>query len=77
MAALGIFARFPSIWTAILLLFILYAAADGAARDVRWAPLKQRHPTAIDGATFSPWLASHHIQAFTMRCPIVWNRCRA
>ena len=76
LTALGIFARFPSIWTAILLLFILYVLPLTVQRVMfRWAPLKQGI-TAIDGATFSPWLASHHIQAFYDALPYLESLLR-
>ena len=76
LTALGIFARFPSIWTAILLLFILYVLPLTVQRVMfRWAPLKQGI-SAIDGATFSPWLASHHIQAFYDALPYLESLLR-
>jgi len=64
LAALGVFAQWPSGWSALLLLFILYLFPPMVLRIMlRWAPLKQGI-SAIDGRKFSPWLAAHHIQAF-------------
>lgn len=64
LAALGVFAQWPSGWSALLLLFILYLFPPMVLRVMlRWAPLKQGI-SAIDGRKFSPWLAAHHIQAF-------------
>ncbi|MBL8538413.1 MAG: hypothetical protein JNM59_13485 [Hyphomonadaceae bacterium] len=62
--SLGVFAAWPSLWTGLLLVFVLYLFPPIVLRIVfRWAPLK--HGIAcIDGRAFCPWLASHHIQAF-------------
>jgi hypothetical protein len=64
LAALGVFAQWPSLWGAALLLLVLYALPPMVQRVMfRWAPLKQGI-ACIDGRVFCPWLASHHIQAF-------------
>jgi hypothetical protein len=64
LTALGVFAQWPSGWSAILLLFILYVLPPIVLRIMlRWAPLQQG-VGCIDGRKFCPWLASHHIQAF-------------
>ncbi|MBC7769271.1 MAG: hypothetical protein H7124_10835 [Phycisphaerales bacterium] len=64
LAALGVFAQWPSGWSALLLLVILYLFPPLVLRVMlRWAPLKQG-VSAINGRTFSPWLAAHHLQAF-------------
>lgn len=62
--ALGVFAAWTSVWTGLLLVFVIYLFPPMLLRIVfRWAPLK--HGVAcIDGRAFCPWLASHHIQAF-------------
>jgi acetyltransferase-like isoleucine patch superfamily enzyme len=63
-AALGVFARDPSIWTLLLLLSVLYVVPPIVQRVMfRWAPLKLGVST-IDERKFSSWLAAHHIQAF-------------
>ncbi|MGE0186639.1 MAG: hypothetical protein AB7Q23_12685 [Hyphomonadaceae bacterium] len=62
--ALGVFAQWPNLWSTLLLLFIVYVLPPIVQRIMfRWAPLKIG-VSPIDGRKFSPWLASHHIQAF-------------
>jgi acetyltransferase-like isoleucine patch superfamily enzyme len=62
--ALGLFAAWPSGWTALLLIAVLYLAAPITLRILmRWTPIKPGIAT-IDGRKFSPWLAAHHIQVF-------------
>ncbi len=64
LTALGIFAQWPSVLSAALLLFIVYVLPPIVLRIMlRWAPLQQGI-ACIDGRKFCPWLASHHIQAF-------------
>ncbi|HYD87844.1 MAG TPA: hypothetical protein VEA80_10240 [Vitreimonas sp.] len=76
LAALGVFAQWPSGWSALLLLFILYLFPPIVLRVMlRWAPLKQG-VSAIDGRKFSPWLASHHIQAFYDALPYLESLLR-
>jgi len=76
LAALGVFAQWPSGWSALLLLFILYVLPPIVLRIVfRWAPLKQG-VSAIDGRKFSPWLAAHHIQAFYDALPYLESLLR-
>jgi len=75
-AALGVFAQWPSLWSALLLLFIVYLLPPIVLRIVfRWAPLKLG-VSAIDGRKFSPWLASHHIQAFYDALPYLESLLR-
>jgi hypothetical protein len=75
-AALGVFARFPSLWTALLLMFALYVFPPMLLRIVfRWAPLKQGI-ACVDGRAFCPWLASHHIQAFYDALPYLESLLR-
>ena len=63
-AALGAFARSPSLWTLLLLLSVLYVLPPIVLRVMlRWAPLRSGI-SMIDDRTFSSWLAAHHIQAF-------------
>jgi hypothetical protein len=76
LAALGVFAQWPSPWSAILLLFILYIVPPTVQSVMfRWAPLKQG-VSEIDGRTFSPWLASHNIQAFYDALPYLESLLR-
>ncbi|OQW61133.1 MAG: hypothetical protein A4S17_01895 [Proteobacteria bacterium HN_bin10] len=76
LAALGVFAQWPSVWSAALLLFVLYGLAPIVQRVMfRWAPLKQGIG-CIDGRTFCPWLASHHIQAFYDALPYLESLLR-
>lgn len=70
-AAFAIFAAWPSGWTVFLLLFFLYLAAPITHRIMlRWTPIKPG-VAVIDDRTFSPWLASHHIQAFYNALPFL------
>lgn len=62
--ALGVFGRWPTVWSLLLILFVLYVLPTIVHRIMlRWAPLKFG-VSVIDDRQFSPWLASHHIQAF-------------
>lgn len=62
--ALGIFAQWPSVWGALLFVLVIYVLPPMVQRIMfRWAPLKQGI-ACIDGRSFCPWLAAHHIQAF-------------
>lgn len=75
-AALSVFAAWPSLWTVLLLVFVLYLFPPMVLRIVfRWAPLKQGI-ACIDGRTFCPWLASHHIQAFYDALPYLESLLR-
>jgi hypothetical protein len=75
-AALGVFAAWPSGWTVLLLFFVLYIGPPIVQRIMlRWAPLNQG-VTAIDGRKFSPWLACHHIQAFYDAIPYLESLLR-
>ena len=61
--ALGVFARHPSPWTALLLIAVLYLVAPLTLRIMtRWTPIQEG--VAVIGQKFSPWLAAHNIQAF-------------
>jgi hypothetical protein len=74
--ALGVFAQWPSPWSAILLLFIIYGLPPTVQRVMfRWAPLKVG-VSAIDGRRFNPWLASHNIQAFYDALPYLESLLR-
>lgn len=76
LAALGVFAQWPSLWSALLLLFVLYFLPAMVQRVMfRWAPLKQGI-ACIDGRVFCPWLASHHIQAFYDALPYLESLLR-
>jgi hypothetical protein len=62
--ALGVFAAWPNLWSAFLVIFVVYLFPPMVLRIVfRWAPLKHGI-SRIDDRSFSPWLAAHHIQAF-------------
>jgi hypothetical protein len=75
-AALGVFAAWPSAWSAILLLFVVYIVPPMVERvTLRWAALKLG-VSKIDGRTFSPWLATHHIQAFYDALPYLESLLR-
>lgn len=76
LAALGVFAQWPSLWSAALVLIVIYVVPPMAQRVMlRWAPLKQG-VNQIDGRTFSPWLASHHIQAMYDALPFLESLLR-
>lgn len=63
-AALGVFAAWPSGWTVLLVIAVIYLVPPMIQRVVfRWSPLVHG-VSAIDGRKFSPWLAAHNIQAF-------------
>lgn len=69
--AFAVFAAWPSGWTVFLLLFVLYLLAPISHRIlVSWAPIKPGI-AIIDERTFSPWLASHHVQAFYNALPFL------
>lgn len=74
--ALGVFAAWPSAWSAAFVFFVVYLFPPMLLRIVfRWAPLK--HGIAqIDGRKFSPWLAAHHIQAFYDALPYLESLLR-
>jgi acetyltransferase-like isoleucine patch superfamily enzyme len=75
-AALGVFAQWPSLWSAILLLFVVYFVPPIAQRwMLRWAKLKDG-VSEIDGRKFSAWLATHHIQAFYDALPYLESLLR-
>jgi acetyltransferase-like isoleucine patch superfamily enzyme len=75
-AALGVFARNPSIWTAGLLAAVVYVVPPLVMRVMfRWSPLKLGVST-IDDRTFSSWLAAHHIQAFYDALPYLESLLR-
>lgn len=76
LTALGIFAQWPSVFSAALLLFIVYVLPPIVLRVMlRWAPLQQGI-ACIDGRKFCPWLASHHIQAFYDALPYLESLLR-
>ncbi len=76
LTALGIFAQWPSVLSAALLLFIVYVLPPIVLRIMlRWAPLQQGI-ACIDGRKFCPWLASHHIQAFYDALPYLESLLR-
>lgn len=76
LTALGVFAAWPSGWSAILVLFVVYVAPPIVLRIVlRWAKLTHG-VSAIGGPKFSAWLASHHIQAFYDALPYLESLLR-
>ena len=75
-AALALLAAWPSLWTIVLLIFVLYLFPPMFQRIMfRWAPLKTGI-ACIDGRAFCPWLASHHIQAFYDALPYLESLLR-
>jgi hypothetical protein len=76
LAALGVFAAWPSVWGAALLIFVIYFLPPIVQRIMfRWSPLK--HGVAcIDGRAFCSWLASHHIQAIYDALPFLESLLR-
>jgi len=75
-AALGVFSAWPSGWSALLLVFVLYLLPPMILRIVyRWARLKHG-VVAINSKSFCPWLASHHIQAFYDALPYLESLLR-
>lgn len=74
--ALGLFGRFPSGWTALLLIGVIYLAPPMVLRILlRWAPITPGIVT-IDGRKFCSWLAAHHIQAFYDGLPFLESLLR-
>lgn len=70
-AACAVFAAWPSGWTVFLLLFVIYMVAPITHRIMlRWTPIKPG-VSVINDRTYSPWLASHHIQAFYNALPFL------
>lgn len=75
-AALGVFAQWPTIWSAMLVLFVIYFLPPIVQRIVfRWSAIKPGVAN-IDGRTFSPWLASHNIQAIYDALPFLESLLR-
>lgn len=76
LSALGVFAQWPNLWSALLFLFVIYFVPPLTQMVMlRWAPLKQGI-ACIDGRAFCPWLASHHIQAFYDALPYLESLLR-
>jgi len=76
LAAMGMFGRWPSLWTAALLLFIIFFLPPIVQRVMlRWSAMKQG-VAELDGRAFSPWLASHHIQAMYDALPFLESLLR-
>jgi acetyltransferase-like isoleucine patch superfamily enzyme len=74
--ALGVFAQWPNGWSAMLVLFVIYLFPPMVLRILeRWAPIKPG-VACIDGRTFCPWLAAHHIQAFYDALPYLESLLR-
>lgn len=74
--ALGFFAQWPSLWSAAFVLFVIYVVPPTVQRVMlRWSALKQG-VNEIDGSTFSPWLATHHIQAMYDALPFLESLLR-
>jgi acetyltransferase-like isoleucine patch superfamily enzyme len=74
--AFTIFASAPSLWTALLLLGVLYLGPPIILQIVRrWARIEEGIER-IDARSFSPWLASHHIQAFYDGLPFLESLLR-
>ena len=76
LTAAGVFAQWPSLWSAALFLFVLFFVPPLVQRVMlRWAPLKQG-VNEIDGRRFSPWLATYHIQAMYDALPFMESLLR-
>jgi acetyltransferase-like isoleucine patch superfamily enzyme len=74
--AAGVFAKWPSGWTAALMVAVIYVFPPVVHRILmRWAPIKEG-VSVIDGRKFSPWLASHNIQAFYDALPFLESMLR-
>ena len=74
--ALGALAAWPSGWTIALFIGVLYLLPPIVLRILlRWAPIKAG-VAEIGGKKFSPWLASHHIQAFYDALPYLESLLR-
>lgn len=74
--ALAMLASWPSGWTVLFLLFVVYGLAPFSLTILqRWAPIKQGI-SEIDGRKFCPWLAAHHIQAFYDALPFLESLLR-
>lgn len=75
-AALAIFAAWPSAWSVLLLIGVVYLLPPFCLRILnRWAPIREG-VTAINARSFSPWLAAHHIQAFYDALPFLESLLR-
>ena len=69
--ALVALATWPSGWTVLLLVSVLYLFPPLFLRILlRWAAIKPG-VTEIDGKKFSAWLAAHHIQVFYDALPFL------
>ncbi len=69
--ALVMLAAWPSGWTVLLLVSVIYLLPPMVLRIVhRWAAMVPG-VQLIDGRKFSPWLAAHHIQAFYDALPFL------
>jgi acetyltransferase-like isoleucine patch superfamily enzyme len=76
LAGMGLFGRWPSLWSAALLFFVIYFLPPLVQRVMlRWSAIKQG-VNQIDGRTFSPWLATHHIQAIYDALPFLESLLR-
>ena len=74
--ALGFFAQWPSLWSAAFVLFVIYVVPPTVQRVMlRWAALKEG-VNQIDGSKFSPWLATHNIQAMYDALPFLESLLR-
>lgn len=74
--ALGVFAQWPSVFSGLLVFFIIYLLPPMVQRIMfRWAPL-QLGVSQIDGRKFNAWLAAHHIQAFYDALPYLESLLR-
>jgi len=75
-AAAGVFAQWPSGWSALLVLIVIYLFPPMVLRILeRWTPIKSG-VACIDGRKFCPWLAAHHIQAFYDALPYLESLLR-
>ena len=69
--ALGLLAAWPSGWTVFLLVGVIYLLPPIVLRIlVRWTPIRSG-VSRIGPKSFTPWLASHHIQAFYDALPFL------
>lgn len=74
--AAGVFAAWPSGWTVLLLLGVIYLIPPLMLRIVDAMSSLRQGVTQIDGRSFSPWLAAHHIQAFYDALPFLESLLR-
>ncbi len=74
--SLGVFAAWPSWWSALVVFSVIYGAPPITLRIVTQANAIRDGVSQIDRRAFNPWLAAHHIQAFYDALPFLESLLR-